>query len=197
MFTTIHCWTSWVYRSKKKLLTWTVKHQHRNPIMSYPVSLCFRNRVRHVDEHFDLDLTYITERIIGKSWVWQSARKLPVGGLQPISRDTDNNAAMYNCWWTNKRSSLEIFCFHPPTWRLWRNVKTTYRPFLQLCLVTWPLNESEAPGDLVMITDPKKDWIELLLFKRWSQRMFRYLPVYNAHFSPLKKASKIEVHIIH
>ena len=25
-------------------------------------------------------------------------------GLQPISRDTDNNAAMYNCWWTNKRS---------------------------------------------------------------------------------------------
>ena len=27
-----------------------------------------------------------------------------IGGLQPISRDTDNNAAMYNCWWTNKRS---------------------------------------------------------------------------------------------
>ena len=27
-----------------------------------------------------------------------------VGGLQPISRDTDNNAAMCNCWWTNKRS---------------------------------------------------------------------------------------------
>ena len=26
------------------------------------------------------------------------------GGLQPISRDTDNNAAMYNCWWKNKRS---------------------------------------------------------------------------------------------
>ena len=25
----------------------------------------FRNRVRHVDEHFDLDLTYITDRIIG------------------------------------------------------------------------------------------------------------------------------------
>ena len=50
-----------------------------------------------------------------------------IGGLQPISRDTDNNIAMYNCWWTNKRSSLEIFCFRPPTWRLWRNVKTTYR----------------------------------------------------------------------
>ena len=27
-----------------------------------------------------------------------------IGGLQPISRDTDNNAAMYSCWWTNKRS---------------------------------------------------------------------------------------------
>ena len=27
-----------------------------------------------------------------------------IGGLQPISRDTGNNAAMYNCWWTNKRS---------------------------------------------------------------------------------------------
>ena len=27
-----------------------------------------------------------------------------IGGLQPISRDTDNNAAMYNRWWTNKRS---------------------------------------------------------------------------------------------
>ena len=27
-----------------------------------------------------------------------------IGGLQPISRDTDNNATMYNCWWTNKRS---------------------------------------------------------------------------------------------
>ena len=27
-----------------------------------------------------------------------------IGGWQPISRDTDNNAAMYNCWWTNKRS---------------------------------------------------------------------------------------------
>ena len=27
-----------------------------------------------------------------------------IGGLQPISTDTDNNAAMYNCWWTNKRS---------------------------------------------------------------------------------------------
>ena len=26
------------------------------------------------------------------------------GSLQLISRDTDNNAAMYNCWWTNKRS---------------------------------------------------------------------------------------------
>ena len=27
-----------------------------------------------------------------------------IGGLQPISRDRDDNAAMYNCWWTNKRS---------------------------------------------------------------------------------------------
>ena len=71
-----------------------------------------------MDEHFDLDLTYITERIIGKSCVCQPARKLPID------------------------------------------------LFLQLCLVTWPLNESEALGDLVMITDPKKNWIELLLFKR-------------------------------
>ena len=23
-----------------------------------------------------------------------------IDGLQLISRDTDNNAAMYNCWWT-------------------------------------------------------------------------------------------------
>ena len=30
--------------------------------------------------------------------------RLYIGGLQPISRDTDNNAAMYNCWWTSKRS---------------------------------------------------------------------------------------------
>ena len=27
-----------------------------------------------------------------------------IGGLQPVSRDTDINAEMYNCWWTNKRS---------------------------------------------------------------------------------------------
>ena len=27
-----------------------------------------------------------------------------IGGLQPISRERDDNAAMYNCWWTNKRS---------------------------------------------------------------------------------------------
>mgnify|MGYP000235321630 FL=1 len=27
-----------------------------------------------------------------------------IGGLQPIPRDTDNNNAMYNCWWKNKRS---------------------------------------------------------------------------------------------
>ena len=27
-----------------------------------------------------------------------------IGGLQPISRDTDNNAAMCICWWMNKRS---------------------------------------------------------------------------------------------
>ena len=33
-----------------------------------------------------------------------SGQSAPIGGLQPISRDTDNNAAMYNCWWTNKRS---------------------------------------------------------------------------------------------
>ena len=29
---------------------------------------------------------------------------VPKGGLQTISRDTDNNDVMYNCWWTNKRS---------------------------------------------------------------------------------------------
>ena len=38
----------------------------------------------------------IDTRLIGE--------KGSIGGLQPISRDTDNNAAMYNCWWTNKRS---------------------------------------------------------------------------------------------
>ena len=27
--------------------------------------------------------------------------KIRICGLQPISRDTDNNAAMYNYWWTN------------------------------------------------------------------------------------------------
>ena len=27
-----------------------------------------------------------------------------ISGFQPISKDTDNNAAMYSCWWTNKRS---------------------------------------------------------------------------------------------
>ena len=49
-----------------------------------------------------------------------------IAGLQLISRDTDNNAAMYNYWWTNKRSQWKIICYCPPTWRLWRNVKTTY-----------------------------------------------------------------------
>ena len=28
---------------------------------------------------------------------------LPIGGFQPISRDTDDNGEMYKCWWTNKR----------------------------------------------------------------------------------------------
>ena len=28
----------------------------------------------------------------------------PLGGLQPISKDTDNNGERYKCWWTNKRS---------------------------------------------------------------------------------------------
>ena len=27
----------------------------------------------------------------------------PIGGFQPISRDTDDNGEMYKCWWTNKR----------------------------------------------------------------------------------------------
>lgn len=27
-----------------------------------------------------------------------------ISGFQPISKATDNNAAMYNCWWTNKKS---------------------------------------------------------------------------------------------
>ena len=27
-----------------------------------------------------------------------SGQSAPIGGLQPISRHTDNNAAMYNCW---------------------------------------------------------------------------------------------------
>ena len=32
--------------------------------------------------------------------------ELIIGGLQPISRDTDNNgkSVVYICWWTNKRS---------------------------------------------------------------------------------------------
>ena len=39
---------------------------------------------------------------VGASFIgWKIAK---MGGLQPISRDTDNNAAMYNCWWTKKRS---------------------------------------------------------------------------------------------
>ena len=41
------------------------------------------------------------------SWNFLSNKeclKSEIGGLQPISRETDNNAAMYNCWWTNKRS---------------------------------------------------------------------------------------------
>ena len=43
-------------------------------------------------------------------------------GLQPISRDTDNNAEMYNS------------------------------PFFTVvCLVTWPMNDTEAGVDLVLI----------------------------------------------
>ena len=41
----------------------------------------------------------VTEKVC-VNWVLN----FTIGGLQPISRDTDNNAAMYNCWWTNKRS---------------------------------------------------------------------------------------------
>ena len=40
-----------------------------------------------------------------KKWQrWGEEFNWSIGGLQPTSRDTDNNAAMYNCWWTNKRS---------------------------------------------------------------------------------------------
>ena len=34
-----------------------------------------------------------------------------LGGLQPISRDRDNNAAMYNCWWTKKGPYKKSFVF--------------------------------------------------------------------------------------
>ena len=27
-----------------------------------------------------------------------------IGGFHPISGDTNNNAEMYKCWWTNKTS---------------------------------------------------------------------------------------------
>ena len=32
-----------------------------------------------------------------------------IDGLQPISRDTDNNDVIYNCWWMNKRSYGEMY----------------------------------------------------------------------------------------
>ena len=35
----------------------------------------------------------------------------PIGGLQPISRDTDNNAAMYNCWGKTKGANQKSFVF--------------------------------------------------------------------------------------
>ena len=34
-----------------------------------------------------------------------------IGSLQPVSRDTDNNAAMYNRWWTNKRKLIRNLLF--------------------------------------------------------------------------------------
>ena len=36
-------------------------------------------------------------------WLLQRQRHIKIDALQPMSRDTDNNTAMYNCWWTNKR----------------------------------------------------------------------------------------------
>ena len=56
--------------------------------------------------------------------------KSPIDGLQPIYRDTDNNAAMYNCLSTNQQE-LE---FLPPILRRWRHIKSCYanmREFLE------------------------------------------------------------------
>ena len=35
----------------------------------------------------------------------------PIGGFQPISRDTDDNGEMYKCWWTNKRANERSIVF--------------------------------------------------------------------------------------
>ena len=51
-----------------------------------------------------LKLTEDYTGIQGAGSMFAARRSSSIGGLQPISRDTDNNAATYNCWWTNKRS---------------------------------------------------------------------------------------------
>ena len=51
-----------------------------------------------------------------------------IGGLQQIS--TGTHTTLLQCIISGGRTKgatkLEIFCFRPPTWRLWRNVKTNY-----------------------------------------------------------------------
>ena len=64
--------------------------------------------VRDVLDHGNVKITefVVNDSIVAGSHLNKSVtgEVSPIGGLQPISRDTDNNAAMYNCWWTNKRS---------------------------------------------------------------------------------------------
>ena len=62
-----------------------------------------RETKRFIPRGFELHTT--TVRGFGLLWPGISVAEVYcIGGLQPISRDTDNNAAMYNCWWTNKRT---------------------------------------------------------------------------------------------
>ena len=44
------------------------------------------------------------ESAFEETWESENTESESIGGLQPISRDTVYNAAMYNRWWTNKRS---------------------------------------------------------------------------------------------
>ena len=64
--------------------------------------------------------------------------KYSIGGLKQISRDTVNNAEMFNCWWTNKKEPMRDLLFSSANMAARRNVKTTYYLLFSASLISSP-----------------------------------------------------------